>query len=73
MELTSKTDGIAYCGLYCDGCPSHTGEIPDLARDLRKALRTFRYDIIAEGLAKQGFGFFNIILIGVDIRRIRPI
>ena len=59
LELTSKTDGIAYCGLYCDGCPSHTGEIPDLARDLRKALRTFRYDIIAEGLAGQGFDFFK--------------
>lgn len=28
---------IAYCGLFCGGCFSHTGKIADLARDLRVA------------------------------------
>jgi hypothetical protein len=43
---------IAPCGLYCKECPSYTGVIPDLARDLRKALRDYRYDKIAPALAE---------------------
>jgi hypothetical protein len=38
----------AYCGLYCEDCAFHVGDIPDLARDLRKELRTARFDKIAE-------------------------
>ena len=53
--MTSKTQNIAYCGLYCQECPSHTGIIADLSRDLRKELRTYRYDKTAEFLAPIPF------------------
>lgn len=50
-------ENIAYCGLYCADCPNHTGVIADLARDLRKELRKFRFDKTAELLS--GFPFFK--------------
>ncbi|MGD2033601.1 MAG: DUF3795 domain-containing protein [Bacteroidales bacterium] len=52
----SKTD-IAYCGLYCGECPNHTGIIADLARDLRKELRNYKFDKTAELLSE--YPFFN--------------
>lgn len=42
---------IAYCGLYCGDCASYKGEIADLARDLRKALRDAKFERYAEGLS----------------------
>ncbi len=48
---------IAYCGLYCGECSTYKGKIADLARDLRKELRTARFDKTAEFLA--GFSFFQ--------------
>jgi hypothetical protein len=48
---------IAYCGLYCSGCPNRTGVVADLARDLRKELRTYRIDKTAELLSS--FSFFK--------------
>ena len=42
---------IAYCALYCSECPSYTGIIADLARDLRKELRNYRFDKTAELLS----------------------
>ncbi|MFP4459715.1 MAG: DUF3795 domain-containing protein [Candidatus Zixiibacteriota bacterium] len=36
-------DTIGYCGLPCVICPSHTGTIADLARDLRQILRKTRF------------------------------
>jgi hypothetical protein len=54
------TNMIAYCGLYCEECPSYTGIIPDLARDLRKALRTYRYDKISGALAEMGYPMFDV-------------
>lgn len=50
-------ENIAYCGLYCGECPNHTGVIADLARDLRKELRTYRFDLTAELLSE--FSFFE--------------
>jgi len=38
-EKKQDTTSIAYCGLNCGDCHGFTGEISDLARDLRKALR----------------------------------
>ncbi|MBN1397952.1 MAG: DUF3795 domain-containing protein [Bacteroidetes bacterium] len=52
-----KNENVAYCGLYCAECPNHTGVIADLARDLRKQLRNFRFDKTAEILSK--FPFFK--------------
>jgi len=46
---------IAYCGLYCSECHSHTGKIADLARDLRKELRQERFDKTAESLSAVSF------------------
>lgn len=39
-----------YCGLYCGDCKFGTGAIPDLARDLRKELREFRFDKVADSV-----------------------
>ncbi len=55
MKEASKM--IAYCGLFCQECPSYTGKIADLARDLRKELRTYRYDKMSELLST--FSFFQ--------------
>ena len=47
---------IAYCGLFCEDCHGYNGRIPDLARDLRKELRSSRYDKFAEFISRYGFG-----------------
>jgi hypothetical protein len=47
---------IAYCGLCCADCHGHKGKIPDLARDLRKELRTSKYEKFAQEIGKSGFG-----------------
>jgi hypothetical protein len=47
---------IAYCGLCCKDCHGYTGKIPDLARDLRKELREYKYDRFAEFISKYPFG-----------------
>lgn len=52
-----NNEDIAYCGLYCAECPNKTGAIADLARDLRKELRTYRFDKTAELLGT--FSFFQ--------------
>ncbi len=51
----NQYDGIAYCGLYCHECPNHTGIIADMARDLRKELRNYRFDKTAELLSSISF------------------
>ena len=50
---TNKADAssIAYCGLHCGDCPNRSGEIADLARDLRKKLREYHFERVAPGLA----------------------
>ncbi len=44
---------VAYCGLYCGDCYAHQGQIPDLARDLRKELKHWNFKKIAKSLAKE--------------------
>lgn len=53
--MSDKTKMIAYCGLYCAECPNHKGRIADLARDLRKELRSVRFDKTAEVLSEISF------------------
>ena len=53
--MECSPEKIAYCGLYCGECPSHTGSIPDLARDLRKELRAHRYEKTAAALSQVPF------------------
>jgi hypothetical protein len=50
-----KNENVAYCGLYCAECPNQTGVIADLARDLRKQLRNYRFDKTAELLSRIPF------------------
>ena len=58
--MTNKRELIAFCGLYCGECPNHTGKIADLARDLRKELRSVRFDKTAEALSELSFfGMFK--------------
>lgn len=45
----------AYCGLYCGDCSFYKGTIPDLARDLRKELRSVRFDKAAEVIPFEEF------------------
>ena len=47
---------ITYCGLCCLDCPGYTGTIADLARDLRKELRSAQYEKIAAAIADAPFG-----------------
>ena len=53
--MTEDKDLIAYCGLYCGDCFGHQGKIADLARDLRKELRSHRFDKTAETFAEIPF------------------
>jgi hypothetical protein len=55
-ENKQDTALIAYCGLYCGDCHGFTGEIPDLARDLRKTLREYRYDLFTDFISTYSFG-----------------
>jgi len=43
---------IAYCGLYCGDCFIYQGKIADLARDLRKELRTSKFSRFAGMISK---------------------
>jgi hypothetical protein len=46
---------IAYCGLYCGDCNSYKGKIADLARDLRKELRSANFEKQAALMAEIPF------------------
>ena len=47
---------IAYCGLCCLDCHGYVQKIPDLARDLRKELRSAKYAKFANFMAGTSFG-----------------
>lgn len=46
---------LTYCGLYCGTCFGHKGDVPDLARDLRKLLRKYKFDKIAKAIPFKEF------------------
>jgi len=46
---------IAYCGLYCGDCFGFKGKLADLARDLRKELRTSKFAKTAKYLSSISF------------------
>ncbi len=54
--MDKKTSLITYCGLYCGDCHGFQQKIPDLARDLRKELRSAHYDKFADAIADDAFG-----------------
>jgi hypothetical protein len=47
---------IAYCGLCCLDCHAYQQKIPDLARDLRKELRSSKYQKFAEFFSTTSYG-----------------
>ncbi len=53
-----KQKMVAYCGLYCADCFMHKGTVADLARDLRKELRSVRFEKTAETLGELSFFSF---------------
>ena len=53
--MLNKREMIAFCGLYCGECSNQTGLIADLARDLRKELRSVRFDKTAKTLSELSF------------------
>jgi hypothetical protein len=54
-ELKADLRLIAYCGLYCGDCHGYKGVIPDLARDLRKELRSSKYAKFAGAISDISF------------------
>jgi hypothetical protein len=50
-----ENDSVTCCGLCCLDCHGYKGKIADLARDLRRELRSARYDVFASSLAKYPF------------------
>lgn len=55
MADKTNLEETAYCGLYCTDCVFGKGEVADLARDLRKELRTARFDKVAEAIPFKAF------------------
>jgi hypothetical protein len=53
--MAEDRDLIAYCGIYCGECFIGQGKVADLARDLRKELRAYRVDKMAETFAETPF------------------
>ena len=53
--MAKKQDLIGYCGMYCGDCVGYTQTVPNLARDLRQELRRYRFDKMADMLAKVPF------------------
>ena len=52
-EMNSEEyNSMGFCGLCCEDCFNHKGEIADLARDLRKKLREANFNKAAQGLSK---------------------
>jgi hypothetical protein len=43
---------ITYCGIYCGDCFIGQGKVADFARDLRKELRAYRFDKMAESFSR---------------------
>ncbi len=56
--MTKGKDLVAYCGLYCGDCFGYKGNIADLARDLRKELRSAKFSKTAKGLGET-VSFFS--------------
>jgi len=53
--MAKKKDLIGYCGLYCGDCVGQTQTVANLARDLRKELRHYKFADLAETLAAIPF------------------
>ena len=53
--MSGEENLIAYCGLYCGDCFSYQGKIADLSRDLRKELRSNKFDKTAKSLSIMSF------------------
>jgi len=51
-----KKSLIAYCGLCCLDCFGYNAKIPDLARDLRKELRSSKFEKFADFISTYSFG-----------------
>ena len=50
--MAEGMESIAYCGIYCGDCFIGQGKVADLARDLRKELRKFRFDKMAKSFSE---------------------
>ena len=49
--MTEGKELVAYCGLYCGDCFGYKGKVADLARDLRKELRSSKFERFAQGIS----------------------
>jgi len=51
---------VSYCGLYCGDCFNYRGEIADLARDLRKVLRKYKFAEVAKVIPFKEFKNYEV-------------
>jgi hypothetical protein len=63
MKASAKSDPnlIAYCGMYCGECPcfKEEGNVPDLARDLKEALRRSKFELAAQEIPFKEFKHYQ--------------
>lgn len=55
MPTDHRAELVSYCGLYCGDCHGYAGTIADLARDLRKELRRYKFDRFAAAMPFKEF------------------
>jgi hypothetical protein len=57
----ADTSLVAYCGMYCGDCPCFhkEGNIPDLARNLREALRRNKFELAAQEIPLEEFKHYK--------------
>ena len=54
-----KAELLGYCGLYCGDCTGYKGDIADMARDIRKLLRKYKFDKVAEAIPFKEFKHYR--------------
>ena len=59
MTNPDTSNLVAYCGLFCGDCHGYTGTVADLARDLRKELRHYKYDKFAKAIPFKAFEHYD--------------
>lgn len=70
--MADDQDLVAYCGLYCGDCFSYNGEIAGLAKELRRELRSARFEKVAEAVPfkalKNYRGYYDALGAMVKLR-----
>ena len=52
-DMNDNTKLLAYCGLYCGDCAGYSGEIADRAKDLKKVIEKYKFELTAKSMFSQ--------------------